>query len=278
MEQLAELDQKMLVFDMRARKIEPPATPAAKPGAASEAPSGEAVQAGVSNMGAGVAAALLPEPPIDAAGTGVVVANGGYVLTCAHVVSGARMILVRTARGEEFDAQVVKTDVGNDWCLLRATRMEKPPIPWGDRKSTEKGGKLFCLGFAIDKATGKTAPIPVVRTGTVLETNGLDGDSRHVQMAMALGEGYSGSCVLDAQGRLAAVVSDKLNNLIQSVAPRGAVTAGTVFAQKAEVIAALLPVDARVEPSAAVATATALTAEGVRQQRAESVVMIRVRK
>src|SRR5207248_10906385 len=53
-------------------------------------------------------------------GTGVVIVDNGTILTCLHVINGAKRIRVTFMDGTESDAVVVNTQPQNDLAVLRA--------------------------------------------------------------------------------------------------------------------------------------------------------------
>ena len=50
----------------------------------------------------------------DGAGSGVIIASDGLVLTNSHVVHGARQVTVSTASGDQYDAALVGEDPDTD--------------------------------------------------------------------------------------------------------------------------------------------------------------------
>ena len=53
------------------------------------------------------------------AGSGVIISEDGYTLTCAHVISGADNILVTTSDGTEYTATVVGSYEDGDIAVLK---------------------------------------------------------------------------------------------------------------------------------------------------------------
>lgn len=53
------------------------------------------------------------------AGSGVIISEDGYILTCAHVISGADNILVTTSDGTEYTATVVGSYEDGDIAVLK---------------------------------------------------------------------------------------------------------------------------------------------------------------
>ena len=80
-------------------------------------------------------------------GTGFVVDEQGLILTNNHVVAGAQGISVAFESGEERDATVLGTDVGNDLALLKVDLPANTPVlPLGDSDAVEVGETAIAIG------------------------------------------------------------------------------------------------------------------------------------
>ena len=58
------------------------------------------------------------------AGSGVILTEDGYIVTCAHVIEGATTVKVTLTDGTSYDATVVGSDTQTDIALIKieATR------------------------------------------------------------------------------------------------------------------------------------------------------------
>ena len=216
-----------------------------------------------------------PAGDLTVLGTGVVVANGGYVVTSAALIKDRSRLTVRTVSGAEHAAEVVRSDPGNDWALLRADGLESDGVPIGSDRLLRRGARIVCLGFVVDPATGQATPDVQAREGTILDLTGLSEDTRHMQLALPIGGGYSGSPALDETGAWIGLVSDSLNGIIHAVAPPGSVLPGTTFVLKASLVEPALPTPVRERIVRRDDKAPALTTAQLKERMAESVVMIR---
>jgi S1-C subfamily serine protease len=166
-------------------------------------------------------------------GTGFVVAEGGYVLTCHHVVEKSEEIEIRDSTGAKHTANVVASDAGNDLCLLHADDLHGKPIPAAPPNSVSIGEAIYLLGFPMEGVLDN--PTPVAGNGVVASLRGLKGDPRHLQVTVPINPGNSGGPVLNSYGNWVAVASHKLNDLY-SVVKTESVPQGVNFAVKGTLV------------------------------------------
>jgi S1-C subfamily serine protease len=169
-------------------------------------------------------------------GTGFVVAEGGYILTCHHVIAKSEDIEVRDQTGEKYRAKVIASDAGNDLCLLQAVNLAIKPIPSAPPNSVSAGETVFCLGYPMEGVLENSKP--VAGTGVIASLRGLKGDPRHLQVTLPVNPGNSGGPVLDVHGRWIAVASHKLSDLY-SLAATGQTPQGINFAVKGSLVVPL---------------------------------------
>ena len=70
------------------------------------------------------------------AGSGVIISQDGYIVTCAHVVSGANNITVQLADGTEYTATVVGQDSTSDVAVLKIEATGLTPAVIGEATAT----------------------------------------------------------------------------------------------------------------------------------------------
>lgn len=80
------------------------------------------------------------------AGSGVVVSKDGYIVTCAHVISGASKIGVTTSDSRKYIAKVVGSDSTSDIALLKISAVNLTPATFADSDSIQQGEKVYAVG------------------------------------------------------------------------------------------------------------------------------------
>ncbi len=144
-------------------------------------------------------------------GTGFVIADGGYVLTCEHVVGKASEVEIWEGNGTKHEGKIVAIDKGNDLCLLKAEQLEVRPIPAAPPNSARAGETVYSLGYPLQQDLDNRSP--VAGSGVIASLAGLKGDPRHLQVTLPVNPGNSGGPILDAYGRWIGVFSHKLGDL-----------------------------------------------------------------
>ena len=134
-------------------------------------------------------------------GTGIVLTQDGFIVTCNHVLAGCNTIKI--GQGEKtFNAKIVGTDPYNDVALLKAERGEFTPIEMGDSEKLNVGQYVLALANPFNRNQ------PTATSGMVTSVNSTIRGWRgtHMENIIAtdaqLNPGFSGGPLVDVQGRL----------------------------------------------------------------------------
>ena len=148
-------------------------------------------------------------------GSGVVVDSGGFILTNAHVVTGAQQVRVvltePTAGGEAgpaaalpgpvLSARVIGVDKETDLAVLKVDTAGLPALGFGDSDRLRKGELVFAFGSPAGLANSVTM-------GVVSSTAREADPERplvYIQTDAAINPGNSGGALVDADGALVGI-------------------------------------------------------------------------
>jgi serine protease Do len=140
----------------------------------------------------------LPQPRQHGAGSGVIVAEDGYILTNNHVVEGADDVTVKLDDGREFKAKVKGRDPKTDIAVLKIEAKELPSLEIADSDAVEVGDVVLAIGNPFD--IGQTVTMGIV-SAKGRGNLGLDYED-FIQTDAAINPGNSGGALVDSEGRL----------------------------------------------------------------------------
>lgn len=151
---------------------------------------------------------LMADSECRISGTGVVIDARGFILTAAHVVSGAAVIRVRLADGRRFRATHVVLDACLDLAVL-AIECEglSPLLP--SLQSVDEGALVVALSARPDLDAVLHRPGIVTNPAKSIQ-NELDPSGNRdydtlVESSTVLEPGFSGGPLLDVNGMLVGV-------------------------------------------------------------------------
>lgn len=151
---------------------------------------------------------LFRQQPIERTGlgSGVIMTQDGYILTCFHVVNGAENVYVQLQDGQAMDASIVGVDPYTDLAVLKINGDNLPVIPQFDDPATRVGDVVMAIGNPYNLGQTITQGI-VSATGRNGMSNYLSNSfyADFIQMDAALNEGNSGGALVDSNGVLVGI-------------------------------------------------------------------------
>jgi len=148
--------------------------------------------------------------PVPAApkgfGSGFIITEDGYVVTCQHVISGSKRLRVKTSEGIA-DAKLIAQDAKNDLALLKIEG-SYVPVSFATAPSAKLGQTIFTLGFPMPDLQGFE---PKVTKGVVSSLAGISDDVRHYQIDASIQPGNSGGPLADEAGNIVGLLDLTLN-------------------------------------------------------------------
>ena len=142
------------------------------------------------------------------AGSGVIISQDGYILTCAHVVSGATSVKVQlNGSDESYDATVVGQDSTSDIAVLKIDATGLTPAVIGDSDALAVGEVAVAVGNPLGTLSN------TVTDGIVSALNRQvtvqDNDMTLIQTDASISPGNSGGGLFNANGELIGIVNAK---------------------------------------------------------------------
>lgn len=148
-----------------------------------------------------------------ATGSGIIITTDGYILTNAHVVSGAAKVSVVInddyGTDQEIEAVVVGSDSATDLAVLKVSRTEAfTAVPLGDSDSVKIGQTVCAIGNPSGLAKTITMGIISGLNRYTSEDSGYELSS--IQTDTAINPGNSGGGLFDMYGNVIGVVNSKI--------------------------------------------------------------------
>jgi serine protease Do len=132
-------------------------------------------------------------------GSGVIVAEDGYIITNNHVISQATEVTVSLADKREFKAAIVGTDPKTDIAVLKIDGANLPTMPLGNSDAAQVGDIVLAIGnpFGI----GQTVTMGII-SATGRSQMGIADYEDFIQTDAAINPGNSGGALVDIEGNL----------------------------------------------------------------------------
>jgi len=166
------------------------------------------VRRAVEAQGEGVEPGATPEER-RASGSGFLIRQDGYIVTNAHVVSGAERIQVKLADGRRFEGRLIGQDDRVDLALAKIEATGLPVADLGDSNRLRVGEFVLALGhpFGLEQTVSfgivsrKGAPLQVAAPGFDF-----------IQTDAAINPGNSGGPLVSMSGEVVGVNSMAARN------------------------------------------------------------------
>ncbi len=143
-------------------------------------------------------------------GSGVIVSEGGYVLTNNHVIDGAEEITVMLQNGREYEAEVVGKDPGNqgtDIAVLKIAGKDLPALEFGNSDSLKVGEWVVAIGSPFGYAQSVTRGIVSAKGRSWRTPNRASkiAYADFIQTDAAINRGNSGGALINIHGQLVGI-------------------------------------------------------------------------
>ena len=136
-------------------------------------------------------------------GSGFIISQDGYILTCAHVVENATEILVRLTDRREFLAKVIGADRRSDVALLKIKATDLPQVKIGDPSKVRVGEWVLAIGSPFGFENSATVGIVSAKGRSLPRENYVP----FIQTDVAINPGNSGGPLFNLQGEVIGINS-----------------------------------------------------------------------
>ena len=145
------------------------------------------------------------------AGSGVIISDDGYILTCAHVVDGADDITVQVD-GTDYDATVIGSDTTSDVAVLKIDAEGLTPAVVGDSNALTVGEEVMAVGNPLGNLSGTVTNGIVSALNRDVSIQSNDGSILNlslIQTNASISPGNSGGGLFNMAGELIGIVNAK---------------------------------------------------------------------
>lgn len=142
-----------------------------------------------------------PDNDITNLGSGVIVDDGGYIITNAHVVDKADEIVVVLSDGRKALAKAIGSDKDSDLAVIKIELPDITPIKF-KQDFTQVGDVVLAIGnpFGVGQTVTQGIVSATGRTGL-----GVNVFEDFIQTDAAINPGNSGGALVDATGELVGI-------------------------------------------------------------------------
>ena len=144
------------------------------------------------------------------AGSGVIISSDGYILTCAHVVSGASQI-TGTIGDTDYTATVVGEDDTSDVAVLKIDATGLTPATVGDSDSLSVGDSVLAVGNPLGELGGTVTSgiVSALNRSVTIQGTSSTNTMSLIQMDASVSPGNSGGGLFNMNGELIGLVNAK---------------------------------------------------------------------
>ena len=144
------------------------------------------------------------------AGSGVIISDDGYILTCAHVIEGASNITV-TIGDTDYTAQVIGSDTVSDIAVIKIDATGLTPAAVGDSNSLVVGEAVVAVGNPLGTLGGTVTNgiISALNRSVSIQSGGSVVNMSLIQTNASVSPGNSGGGLFNMAGELIGIVNAK---------------------------------------------------------------------
>ena len=155
----------------------------------------------------------------QAAGSGVIITEDGYILTNNHVIENASSVTVRLTNGKDYEAKVIGYDATLDVALIKIDETGLTTSTFGDSSKLSVGQDAIAIGNPLGKLGGTVTDGIISALDREIR---IDGKTMTLlQTSAAINPGNSGGGLYDAEGNLIGIVVAKSSSTTSGTSVEG---------------------------------------------------------
>jgi len=145
--------------------------------------------------------------PLQGAGSGVIIAPDGYIVTNNHVVQDASKIEVVLNDKRSYEAEVVGADPSTDIAVVKIKETNLPILTYGNSDDLQIGEWVLAVGNPFNLTSTVTAGIVSAKARNINILGTPDGSSieSFIQTDAAVNRGNSGGALVNTRGELVGI-------------------------------------------------------------------------
>jgi len=146
---------------------------------------------------------------VSSEGSGIIMTADGYIVTNAHVVSGANRLNVIFSSGESLSAELVGIDAATDLAVIKVNKTGLSPAEFADSDKVEVGEFVMAVGNpgGLEFSSSVTLGIVSAKDRPLELTAGYQMTT--IQTDAAINPGNSGGALVNMQGQVVGINSAK---------------------------------------------------------------------
>ena len=144
------------------------------------------------------------------AGSGVIISSDGYILTCAHVVSGASNITVSIG-DKDYPATLVGEDTTSDVAVVKIDATGLTPATVGNSDNLKVGESVMAVGNPLGELGGTVTSgiVSALNRSVSIQGSSSVNTMSLIQMDASVSPGNSGGGLFNMNGELVGIVNAK---------------------------------------------------------------------
>ncbi len=144
-------------------------------------------------------------------GSGMILTEDGYILTCAHVVEDSERATVTTSDGASYEATLVGSDAQTDLAVLKIEAKGLTAVEFADSEQLTIGETVYAIGDPLGPQFRSSLTDGIISgLNRQISSNGYA--MTLIQTTAAVNSGNSGCPLFNSRGQVVGVVNMKMSS------------------------------------------------------------------